>query len=786
MHQSLCSSYRSNASKQLRVKKESTEHILENANVGSAVRTIGVSPLQMRSLESDDILIDDDCFWEASPTNRLAADDSTDGNTDTEPVKMGSWGEDDEVDLAKDSWFGELNGLCNYIASQIIPTKISIPQQSIIPHSSYVSSKIHKFKKEKTKNKESKTQPPESERCNSYEVVSKFEKFDHDLIVQGLPQLASLHSTRRGNFGKGTQKTRNKILCIPPATQHQSVSKNKHDDCTTNYTSNMCVKYGGRRDHCACHKCCSSRESVKGYCAHMHQWGIRDQLSSKIWIWTVDPDRFQQQNSNRSLLQNSNCSLQVHTSSYGSDLPLTLITDQSNKTQCSLWKNIIPPSESSRMFDLCRNFIPWRRGGNKWSAWMTTSGCTCPYRYGTQSWRPSSMTPWMNEFLTNVLQQINWTGVRPNSVNCNLYESIGDGISWHQDDETLFTNSTSEHVNIFSISLGRAGIFDIGMNSRTGIHTQCRLRTVEGDVLLMHRRFQRLFWHRIWFEEGMQKVSRINLTFRFIRCHDPSCAQSTLQPNQWVRDLTSENIESNPGPMPWKLDPNVRWASVPTWDDPSIIRMRPGFYLDQPLVRIRTPLGPMTGVQDRRAPRTIPLRSMTTVCSVVNGSHDYFHLPDFGIIPTFRVDDMLWLTDIAIRTPRIDAMDDDFSGHSEVEEWNRDLTMDGIEPNPGPAKKSGALWHDACVDSICFDAWVNVFSFLSPPSWSKCRLTCCTMYDLSVVWYKNWISIPQWTTNYINTSIDTLHYNMPYLYRYREYVDGRTPKFMTMFFDSRI
>ncbi len=104
------------------------------------------------------------------------------------------------------------------------------------------------------------------------------------------------------------------------------------------------------------------------------------------------------------------------------------------------------------------------------------------------------------------------SGQPPNCINCNQYHDGSEAVGWHADDEYLF-DAVDKDATIISLSLSGTRRFQVQ-------DCQGTVRSINlssGDLLAMHGRVQKHYWHRI--QESQTAYPRINLTWRWVRRH---------------------------------------------------------------------------------------------------------------------------------------------------------------------------------------------------------------------------------------------------------------------------
>lgn len=126
------------------------------------------------------------------------------------------------------------------------------------------------------------------------------------------------------------------------------------------------------------------------------------------------------------------------------------------------------------------------------------------YTFSGKTLEPNGWTPLLSQLLDLLEQE---TGVRFNSVLCNLYRDGSDSVSWHADDEPEVTGP------IASVSIGDNRTFKI-RNNETREVTSYQLGG--GSLLVMPLGLQQTHQHCV--PKTKKPVGpRLNLTFRVLR-----------------------------------------------------------------------------------------------------------------------------------------------------------------------------------------------------------------------------------------------------------------------------
>jgi len=167
------------------------------------------------------------------------------------------------------------------------------------------------------------------------------------------------------------------------------------------------------------------------------------------------------------------------------------------------------------------------------TCWLVMPGCSCKYRYGGIEVEAQPYPPWMVELCTQVMPYFGITGQQdwPTSCNLNLYDGGQHSVGWHSDDERLFQGKFVDAL-ILSLSLGAQRKFETRLNwpGPEDAVPFTRLNLGSGDLCTMEGMFQKHYTHRVPREEGIQG-ERINLTWRYIRKHDPQCPAARQRMN---------------------------------------------------------------------------------------------------------------------------------------------------------------------------------------------------------------------------------------------------------------
>eukprot|EP00930_Biecheleria_cincta_P059975 TRINITY_DN4568_c0_g2_i1.p1 TRINITY_DN4568_c0_g2~~TRINITY_DN4568_c0_g2_i1.p1 ORF type:complete len:604 (+),score=95.98 TRINITY_DN4568_c0_g2_i1:56-1813(+) len=206
------------------------------------------------------------------------------------------------------------------------------------------------------------------------------------------------------------------------------------------------------------------------------------------------------------------------------------LEDESRRSFVGLVKGVLTEEQSRSFFFTIKDGANWQQpqGTNglipRKTCWMVRQGCECRYRYGGLEVEPQVFPGWMQELMQiamkpcGILRPSEW----PNSCNLNLYEDGGMTVGWHSDDEKLFQGKFND-CRIISLSFGATRNFELRLNWPED-HEKPHKRIVlqRGDLLTMEGMMQKHFQHRVP-REDMVSEPRINLTWRWVKRHDPKC-----------------------------------------------------------------------------------------------------------------------------------------------------------------------------------------------------------------------------------------------------------------------
>lgn len=167
------------------------------------------------------------------------------------------------------------------------------------------------------------------------------------------------------------------------------------------------------------------------------------------------------------------------------------------------------------------------------TTWFTKEGCKCPYHYGRERVEANPFPPWFDAMMRRWLWSLHLTDSAecplPNCVNLNLYENGNHNVSWHADDEPLFSGKHQD-IRIVSVSLGSPRRFQVGLRAprRGGILLPERgsIQSVtlgHGHLCTMDGLFQKHYIHQVAKSKAKTLQPRINATFRWIVEHSVEC-----------------------------------------------------------------------------------------------------------------------------------------------------------------------------------------------------------------------------------------------------------------------
>eukprot|EP00929_Paragymnodinium_shiwhaense_P071352 TRINITY_DN36285_c0_g1_i1.p1 TRINITY_DN36285_c0_g1~~TRINITY_DN36285_c0_g1_i1.p1 ORF type:complete len:900 (-),score=212.13 TRINITY_DN36285_c0_g1_i1:51-2750(-) len=208
------------------------------------------------------------------------------------------------------------------------------------------------------------------------------------------------------------------------------------------------------------------------------------------------------------------------------------LEDHHRRTFVSMLKNVFKDAVLHRWYRDLEDRIPWDQPKVKGrlmprlTAFLTSDGCRCTYSYGGTSQPGLEMEPWFLELTEEVCRAC---GVEelPNSCNANLYEDGSHSVGWHADDEKLF-EATHRDALIVSLSLGATRAFELRPHDDPENVT--RLMLQDGDLCTMEGLCQKHYLHRVPKEGRRLPGPRINLTWRWVTCHDRQCPRAHGKP----------------------------------------------------------------------------------------------------------------------------------------------------------------------------------------------------------------------------------------------------------------
>jgi len=194
--------------------------------------------------------------------------------------------------------------------------------------------------------------------------------------------------------------------------------------------------------------------------------------------------------------------------------------------------NAIAKDKAKEMFNIIKDGTKWLQPSGRWgplplkTAWMVEAPCACTYRYGGAEVDPDPFPEWMFDIMKVCLplcglpKREQW----PNSCNLNLYVDGGHSVGWHADNESLF-QGTKQDIRIISLSLGQTREFALQARG-CEMH---KLNLNNGDLCTMEGLTQKHYRHRVPKEPNTKKLkSRINLTWRWVVQHGPTCCKKLV------------------------------------------------------------------------------------------------------------------------------------------------------------------------------------------------------------------------------------------------------------------
>lgn len=208
-----------------------------------------------------------------------------------------------------------------------------------------------------------------------------------------------------------------------------------------------------------------------------------------------------------------------------------VLSDNKRRSFAALHPNPFTPEQKTSFFERVRNGTEWNQPKNakgflmpRKTAWMVKSGCTCDYAYGQFQVPAQEYPPWMKEVMEVCMPMFGSAtpDLWPDSCNLNLYDDGGASVGWHTDDEKLFQGKFQD-IRILSLSLGQTRKFELRVNhpdpGEQAFHT---ISLKSGDLMTMEGMMQKHYQHRVP-KEGRSYGPRINLTWRWIKKHNPQC-----------------------------------------------------------------------------------------------------------------------------------------------------------------------------------------------------------------------------------------------------------------------
>ena len=181
------------------------------------------------------------------------------------------------------------------------------------------------------------------------------------------------------------------------------------------------------------------------------------------------------------------------------------------------------------LFSELKDAVTWVKKKGHSTAWVTDPArCTCTYSYGGRAHSPDKcdaawpLLAFIWRGIAPLMRPWCWAEEEvPGGVNLNLYSGGKACIPRHSDNKPLFGGG-GESKLIVSVSFGDTATFRWARNSDRDGSSGWSQRLSHGDVLVMDGKAQDQFEH--W--AGVQG-ERINLTYRWIKRHDPGCVSAT-------------------------------------------------------------------------------------------------------------------------------------------------------------------------------------------------------------------------------------------------------------------
>lgn len=212
-----------------------------------------------------------------------------------------------------------------------------------------------------------------------------------------------------------------------------------------------------------------------------------------------------------------------------------MLHDEHRRTFVSHRKGVFSPETLRKWWESLEQGIRWRRTTSedhdlalpRSAAWLTKEGCECYYEYSGLEFKPAPMAPWFLEITEAVVRQCG-VSERPDSCNANFYKDGSQSVGWHADDERLF-DAVRQDALILSLSLGATRSFELASKDKPD--DVIRLRLEDGDLCSMEGLCQKHYRHRVPRQKAVDGP-RINLTWRWVRCHAPDCPRARSRPPQ--------------------------------------------------------------------------------------------------------------------------------------------------------------------------------------------------------------------------------------------------------------
>ena len=191
---------------------------------------------------------------------------------------------------------------------------------------------------------------------------------------------------------------------------------------------------------------------------------------------------------------------------------------------------------TNHYYKLAQQDILWKRIGNRYAAWYTTTNCRCTYKYAGINWTPNTYPEWLTQLTDLVIEKCNFQHkIYPNCVNANMYTTGEQKIGWHSDNEQLFHTHHGNTI-IISLSLGAARQFQWKRKGDTDedAHTYT---LQDGEIMIMAGDMQKFYSHSVCPSQ-VPTPGRINFTWRFIddsahncRLRRRGCSSFVLEDN---------------------------------------------------------------------------------------------------------------------------------------------------------------------------------------------------------------------------------------------------------------